>query len=89
MPHSTTGSASNKVVAFRNTPYYDIPTVEMGSTGRQEMTSQIEIGSKVEAGQGEDYDTGTVQALEGDKALVAWGTQVKTWTPVTDLRVQD
>lgn len=49
-------------------------------------TTQIEIGMQVEAGEGEDHDTGRVLEVDGDRALIAWGTQVRTWTPIADLQ---
>lgn len=50
------------------------------------MNNVIEIGTKVEAGKGEDRDTGVVMELDGDKALVGWdNAPEKTWTPVADL----
>lgn len=49
--------------------------------------AKIKVGATVTAGRTEeDRDTGTVQGVDGDRALVAWdGAQVKTWTPIADL----
>lgn len=53
----------------------------------------IETGSKVQAGKGDDHDTGRVLEMsdDGAQALVAWeGGAVKMWTPVESLeRVED
>lgn len=54
--------------------------------GARNMNStEIEIGMRVEAGKGDDHDTGKVMEIEGDQALVAWQTQVRTWAPIADL----
>jgi len=47
-----------------------------------------EVGDKVEAGQEgtDDYDRGEIQEVVDDRAFVAWESQVKTWTPMEDLR---
>lgn len=54
------------------------------------------IGVRVEGGEGEDYDTGTVvEAMDldaahpmasGDNVFVAWDSGVRTWAPISDLR---
>lgn len=52
----------------------------------------IEIGSKAQAGKGEDHDTGTVLdvSADGAQALVAWdGGAAKMWTPVETLTLVD
>lgn len=51
------------------------------------MAKQIETGMTVEAGKvgTEDHDTGRVLELDGEKALVAWQSGVRTWSPVEDL----
>lgn len=43
------------------------------------------IGTRVEAGEGEDHDTGVVHAVDGDHAFVGWTSGVSTWTPIEDL----
>lgn len=37
-----------------------------------------EIGLRVEAGEGDDYDQGTIVAIDGDQITVAWDTLVRT-----------
>lgn len=59
--------------------------------------AQIAIGARVEGGDGNDYDTGTVidatgfelsQPMAGSgNVLVAWDSGTRTWTPAADLRV--
>lgn len=51
------------------------------------ILSNVQIGSHVEAGYGEDYDTGRVESIEGDAAFVAWDSGVKTVAAVSRLRV--
>jgi hypothetical protein len=55
------------------------------------MTKQaIEVGARVEAGKGEDYDTGTVIERDARQgfAWVAWDRgMVQTESPVSTLRV--
>lgn len=48
----------------------------------------IKIGVRVEGGQPgtEDYDTGKVLEIEGDRALVGWDSCVSTWADVSSLR---
>lgn len=43
-------------------------------------------GDTVEAGEGEDHDTGRVERIEGHMAVVAWDSGVKTPCPVRDLQ---
>ena len=55
---------------------------------------KFRTGARVEAGAGEDHDTGTVMdgtlaempAPAPDMAWVAWDSGVRTWTPIADLR---
>lgn len=64
-----------------------------GRGGPLEMT--IKIGTRVEAGNGEDHDTGrVVECIGADEThpmacpgnvYVAWDSGVRTWTPVGDL----
>lgn len=51
------------------------------------MTNPIEVGDRVEAGDGDDYDTGRVERIDGDSAIVAWDSGVKTPMDLTALRV--
>lgn len=55
---------------------------------------QMKPGARVEAGKGEDHDTGTVMdgalaerpAPAPDMVWVAWDSGARTWTPRADLR---
>lgn len=49
-------------------------------------TNEIEVGMKVEAGEGEDHDTGRVESIDNDMAFIAWDSGVKTPCPIGDLR---
>jgi hypothetical protein len=50
------------------------------------MTKKIEIGMRIHAGEGEDYDTGTVQSIEGAMATASWDTLTVTCCPLEMLR---
>jgi hypothetical protein len=63
-----------------------------------DMTTRgFPIGARVEAGNGEDYDTGTVieavgedanhSMATGDAVFVAWDSGVRTWAPISELRI--
>lgn len=48
----------------------------------------VDLGElRVEAGEGEDRDTGRIESIDGDMALVAWDSGVKTPCPLADLRL--
>lgn len=47
------------------------------------------VNQRVSGGNGADYDTGRVEAIDGDMALVSWDSGVKTPTPAGDLTVID
>jgi hypothetical protein len=49
----------------------------------------FEIGERVAAGMGDDRDTGEVQRIDGDRALIGWDSGVTTWVDVADLAVTD
>lgn len=46
----------------------------------------LTVGDRVEAGTGDDYDTGIVDSIDGDTATVRWDSHVVTTAPVSDLR---
>ena len=60
--------------------------------------NDFQVGDMIEAGDGEDHDTGEILAIgtenapewishEGDKAaLVAWSCGIRTWTTTDSLR---
>lgn len=49
--------------------------------------NQIKVGARVEAGVGQDYDTGRVIEIDGAMAIVAWDSGVRTPCPLADLAV--
>jgi hypothetical protein len=57
---------------------------EINATG-----SVLVPGNRVSAGEGEDYDTGTIDRIEGEKATVRWDSHVTTTLPLVlkDVRV--
>lgn len=47
------------------------------------------VGDRVEGGEtAEDYDTGRVSEVDGDRVLVAWDSEVRTWADATRLRAE-
>jgi len=46
-------------------------------------------GMRIEAGHGENHDTGTVGSIDGDMATVQWDSLVVTECPLVDLRPID
>ena len=62
--------------------------VEVTAVARETVINDhdwIKEGARVEAGEGEDHDTGRVVSVDGDMAIVAWDSGVKTPCPVEDL----
>lgn len=53
------------------------------------QSEDIRVGSRVEAGEGEDHDTGVVQSVDGDVAMVAWDSGVVTPCDVASLQLTD
>ena len=53
----------------------------------QESIHFIAPDDCVETGAGEDYDTGHVVEIDGDIAVVAWDSGVRTPCPITDLTI--
>jgi len=51
---------------------------------KQQATQAMENGTKVEAGKGEDYDTGVIHSIDGDMAVVGWQSGVNTPCPIAD-----
>lgn len=64
---------------------------EADMVDRLEHRSELEAraifgdGDRVEAGEGEDRDTGRIESLDGAMAYVSWDSGVKTPCPVADL----
>jgi hypothetical protein len=50
-----------------------------------EAAAAMEAATLVEAGEGDDRDTGRIHQIDGDKALVGWQSGVSTWTQISDL----
>lgn len=48
---------------------------------------KIRVGDRVEAGKGEDHDTGRVVEIGGDMAVVSWDSGVRTPAPLSLLKV--
>lgn len=47
------------------------------------------VGDRVEAGEtADDYDTGRVSEVDGDRVLVSWDSGVRTWTGAETLRAE-
>lgn len=46
----------------------------------------IQVGDRVEAGEGEDHDIGRVERIDGEMAFVSWDSGVKTPCPISDLK---
>lgn len=57
---------------------------EINATG-----SILSPGNRVAAGSGEDYDTGTIDKIVGDKATIRWDSHIVTTLPLdgSDVRV--
>jgi hypothetical protein len=49
----------------------------------------LDPGNRVSAGNGADYDIGTIDSISGDKAVVRWDSHVVTTLPLdnSDVRV--
>lgn len=55
---------------------------------REDPSLLICVGDHVEAGKGDDHDTGRVERIDSlDMAYVAWDSGVKTPAAIADLRV--
>lgn len=50
-----------------------------------EAQAALEAHTEVEAGEGEDHDVGRIISIDGDMAIVAWQTGVRTPCPIADL----
>lgn len=65
--------------------------VAAGRITREEADARnavtIQIGDRVEAGEGEGHDTGRVESIDGATAFVAWDSGVKTPADVASLRM--
>jgi hypothetical protein len=48
-------------------------------------TNEIKLEMRVEAGYGDDHDTGTVDEIRGETAIVRWDSGVVTPCPIEDL----
>lgn len=52
----------------------------------QEAIEAMELGYKVQAGQGQDHDTGYIHHVDDRFARVAWDSGVVTPCPLADLQ---
>lgn len=53
------------------------------------VESQWSVGDRVEAGEtADDYDTGRISEVDGDRVLVAWDSGVRTWAAASSLRAE-
>lgn len=52
---------------------------------KQQAQAAMESHTKVEAGEGEDHDTGYILAINGDMADVGWDSGVRTPCAIADL----
>ena len=50
--------------------------------GIEPVIQTIKVGDRVQCGDGEDKDTGTVDSIVGDMAIVRWDSHVVTRCPV-------
>ena len=53
-------------------------------TNRQ-AAAAMKARTKVEAGVGDDHDTGVIVEIDGDTATVAWDSGVRTPCPIRNL----
>lgn len=53
--------------------------------GDEESPAAPSIGDRIEAGEGDDHDTGRIESIDGSMAFVAWDSGVKTAAPLADL----
>lgn len=61
---------------------------DLSDIRREDPSLLICVGDRVEAGKGEDHDTGRVERIDSeDMAFVAWDSGVKTPAAISDLRV--
>jgi hypothetical protein len=49
--------------------------------------SEIAEGMRVEAGDGDEYDTGIVHSIQGKSAVVGWDSGATCLVPIADLRL--
>lgn len=54
---------------------------------KNEAQTAMDERTTVEAGKGDDHDTGRIVAIDGDTAMVAWDSGVRTPCALVDLRV--
>lgn len=52
---------------------------------KQQAQKAMDDHAKVQAGKGEDHDTGYIHAINGDMADVGWDSGVRTPCPIADL----
>ncbi len=52
---------------------------------KEQALEAISSRLKIEAGSGDDYDTGFIISVDGDMAIVAWDSGARTPTPLCDI----
>lgn len=52
---------------------------------KNEAKVALESHTKVEAGKGEDHDTGYIHEIKDNMAIVGWDSGVRTPCPIADL----
>lgn len=50
-----------------------------------EAHEALEAHTKIEAGKGEDHDTGHILAINGDMATVGWDSGIRTLCQIVEL----
>jgi len=56
---------------------------------KNEARFAMQSWTTVEAGIGEDHDTGRIISIDGNMATIAWNSGVRTTCPISDLIVAD
>ena len=51
-------------------------------------SEQFKVGDLVEGGQGDDYDTGRIDEVDGDQITVSWDSGVVTTQSATLIRAR-
>ncbi len=54
---------------------------------KQQATEAMQNRAKVEAGKGDEHDTGYIHAINNDMAEIRWDSGVKTPCPIADLTI--
>lgn len=60
--------------------------MQVDAFGPEIARATFSEGDRVESGEGKDHDTGRVESVAGETAIVAWDSGVKTPAAVSRLR---